>query len=368
MLSLTERDFIVSSAPLRDPRPLFAPSSWQQSTSIAARSVVSLGVHVILAFLLVALNPWRPHTTRPFLSTPGLGRVVYLESVPVDLPKLDLPKLKEPEVVVAPEPMPELPEAVPVKPIETAAIEPPVARPVPAVVEAPRPLPPPPPPPMPTVGLFPEATAATRAPVVTRQVETAGFDTQVKQTTEPRLGQTSVGAFDTAPQNGQRQIATNAVVSDSGFGRTAASTTSARPAGTIRETGFGDSASREKPRAAQPAGAVAAAGFDQAPAQAPQRAAAVPEAPKIIPVEVRSKPTPVYTDKARELKIEGDVVLEVEFLASGSLRVLRVVRGLGYGLDEAAMKAAEQIQFKPAHDGGRPVDFKTTVHIVFRLA
>jgi TonB family protein len=100
----------------------------------------------------------------------------------------------------------------------------------------------------------------------------------------------------------------------------------------------------------------------------PQRVAAPAVAPTIIPVEVRSKPTPIYTDKARELKIEGDVVLEVEFLASGSLRVVRVVKGLGYGLDEAAMKAAEQIEFKPAHDAGRPVDFKTTVHIVFRLA
>jgi TonB family protein len=222
---------------------------------------------------------------------------------------------------------------------------------------------------MPTVGLFPEATAATRAPVQTRQVETAGFDTQVKQTTESRLGQTSVGAFDTAPQTGQRQIATNAVVSDSGFGRTAAPAASAQTARTIRDTGFGDSARRSEAKAtAQPSAVVSTAGFDQAPAQAPQRAAAVPEAPKIVPVEVRSKPTPTYTDKARELKIEGDVVLEVEFLASGSLRVLRVVRGLGYGLDEEAMKAAEQIQFKPAHDGGRPVDFKTTVHIVFRLA
>jgi len=370
MLSLTERGFVAASAAMRDTRPLFAsPSNWQAPGTVAARSVMSLGVHVLLAFLLVALNPWRPHVIRPLFSTPRLVSVVYLESVPVDLPKLDLPKLRAPEEVAAPEPKPELPEPVPVQPIETAAIEPPVAKPAPAIVEAPRPLPPPPPPPMPTVGLFPEATAATRAPVQARQVEAAGFDTEMKRTTESQLGQTSVGAFDVAPQNAQRQIAANAVVSESGFGRSAAPATSARPMGTIRDTGFRDSTSREKPKAAaQPSATVSAAGFDQAPAQTPQRAAAAPETPKIIPVEVRSKPTPVYTDKARELKIEGDVVLEVEFLASGSLRVVRVVRGLGYGLDEAAMKAAEQIQFKPAQDGGRPVDFKTTVHIVFRLA
>ncbi|MBY0496032.1 MAG: TonB family protein [Cyanobacteria bacterium] len=328
---------------------------------------MSLAVHIVVAFMLVAINPWRPHVVRPSLWTPRLASVVYLESVPVDLPALDLPKLSEPEIAVAPEPKPELPEPVPVTPIETAVAESPVAKPVPAITEPPRVVPPPPPP-SPTVGLFPEATAATRTPVVTRQVEAAGFDTPVKQTVESKVGQATVGAFDTAPQNAQRQAATNGVVTESGFGRASAPSTSSRPTGTIRAAGFGSSTTPEKPKAAQPTTAVSAAGFDQAPAQTPQRAAAVPEAPKILPVEVRSKPTPVYTDKARELKIEGDVILEVEFLATGSLRVIRVVKGLGYGLDEAAMKAAEQIQFKPAQDGGRPVDFKTTVHIVFRLA
>jgi protein TonB len=62
------------------------------------------------------------------------------------------------------------------------------------------------------------------------------------------------------------------------------------------------------------------------------------------------------------------VILEVDFASTGSVRVLRIVRGLGHGLDEAAARAAEQIRFKPAQDAGRPVDFRTTVHIVFRLA
>ena len=40
----------------------------------------------------------------------------------------------------------------------------------------------------------------------------------------------------------------------------------------------------------------------------------------------------------------------------GRLRVLRVVQGLGYGLDEQAVKAAEQIKFKPASQEGQRVD------------
>jgi TonB family protein len=48
--------------------------------------------------------------------------------------------------------------------------------------------------------------------------------------------------------------------------------------------------------------------------------------------------------------------------------VLRVVRGLGHGLDESAIRAANGIRFKPAQRNGHPVDFRTTLTIVFRLA
>jgi len=89
---------------------------------------------------------------------------------------------------------------------------------------------------------------------------------------------------------------------------------------------------------------------------------------KIVPAEVISKPTPAYTAEARNLRIEGEVVLEVVFEASGKLRVVRVVQGLGHGLDETAMRAAEQIRFKPAQRDGQPADYTATVHIVFQLA
>ena len=100
----------------------------------------------------------------------------------------------------------------------------------------------------------------------------------------------------------------------------------------------------------------------------PRKAEAVTKAQPVVAVEVLSKPTPTYTDEARRLKIEGEVVLEVDFSAAGTVRVLRVVRGLGHGLDESAAQAAQQIRFKPATSEGRPVDYRTTVQIVFRLA
>jgi len=87
------------------------------------------------------------------------------------------------------------------------------------------------------------------------------------------------------------------------------------------------------------------------------------------PVEILFKPTPEYTDEARAARIEGTVTLELEFTAAGEVRVLRVVRGLNHGLDEAAQRAALRIRFKPAQSAdGRAVDSRATVQITFRLS
>jgi TonB family protein len=90
--------------------------------------------------------------------------------------------------------------------------------------------------------------------------------------------------------------------------------------------------------------------------------------PATTPVEITYKPTPVYTQEARQLKLEGDVLLEVMFGSNGQLHVLRVVRGLGHGLDQSALNAARQMRFKPALREGSPVDSTAIVHVVFRLA
>jgi TonB family protein len=115
---------------------------------------------------------------------------------------------------------------------------------------------------------------------------------------------------------------------------------------------------------------VKQAGFGDAqpPAVVQAKVRTEPAHPAVSPVEVLQKPVPTYTDEARKLHIEGEVLLEVQFTASGKLRVLRVVRGLGHGLDEAAMAAAEKIHYKPAMRQGQPVDSTATLHIVFQMA
>ncbi len=90
--------------------------------------------------------------------------------------------------------------------------------------------------------------------------------------------------------------------------------------------------------------------------------------PKIRDVEILFKPRPLYSSEARSKRLEGEVVLEILFEKSGEVRVLKVVKGLGHGLDESAVRAAEGIRFRPAESGGVAVDATAKVHIQFLLA
>ena len=114
---------------------------------------------------------------------------------------------------------------------------------------------------------------------------------------------------------------------------------------------------------------VATGGFgsEQVVHQGPKIAQA-DAGPATTPVEITYKPNPIYTDEARSLKLEGEVLLEVSFSANGTLHVNRVVRGLGHGLDEAATAAANKIRFKPAMRMGQPVDSTAVVHVTFQMA
>jgi TonB family protein len=83
---------------------------------------------------------------------------------------------------------------------------------------------------------------------------------------------------------------------------------------------------------------------------------------------VTSTPRPVYTAEARAAHIEGDARVNVRFLANGSMQVLGLSSGLGHGLDQAALTAAQGIRFKPATDtAGHPIDFTSTITVHFVL-
>jgi TonB family protein len=140
--------------------------------------------------------------------------------------------------------------------------------------------------------------------------------------------------------------------------------------GTVASAGFGNGvAGPGNGNGKGRGGPVMQAGFGDASAAAPSAPKrAEPAKPQLTPVEIISKPRPAYTDEARQMHLQGEVLLDVMFTAAGHVRVLRVVKGLGHGLDEAALRAAEQIHFKPAEREGQPYDSNAVVHIVFELA
>jgi len=110
-------------------------------------------------------------------------------------------------------------------------------------------------------------------------------------------------------------------------------------------------------------------------AQAPvvkRPAAARPSAVDDDPcVEPPAKPRPVnvpqpaYTDRAREAGVEGKVRVELTVDETGRVIAVRVLQGLGYGLDEAAVAAAERASFAPAVRCGKPSRATFTMGIRF---
>ena len=130
--------------------------------------------------------------------------------------------------------------------------------------------------------------------------------------------------------------------------------------------GFDGPASKTSPGKVKPP--IANVGFDQVEAFVARTAA-----PKVVTtpfegIEILEKPRPIYTEEARRLRIEGTVQLRVVFGAAGQIRVVGVVKGLGHGLDEAAVQAAEAIRFRPARRDGQPVDAPALIQILFQIA
>ena len=189
-----------------------------------------------------------------------------------------------------------------------------------------------------------------------REVQTGGFGDPNGVRADGRSDKTpniaSLGSFDLPAgpgvgngTGGARGI--KGVVASAGFGNGVAQTGSSGGATrSVQQGGFADAQNAQAPAAPKK--------HDTGPPQ--------------TPVDILSKPKPEYTDEARAMKLEGEVLLRVLFTATGEARVIEMIRGLGHGLDENAVRAAQRIRFKPALRDGEPVDSSAIVHIVFQLA
>ncbi len=316
-----------------------APSPRRRWTMVTTSAILHAGLATVVLIAGVSTN------MRPAAADED-GPLRFVAFVPPPGPPppvpepVRLPPPKELARLDAPAPVPIIEELPPPEPIDEARVEP--------VLPEPEPLPPPPIAerlkPVVQVGGFAAAVPVTQT-TDAKTVEQAGFDRADGRISERARAGAVVGAFDsaaaarTAPGTGKAMG-----VTDAGFG----TGTAASPGSAAR-------------------GRVVTAGFDAT--SAPPAAAKAPAEARIeIPVEIVSKPTPEYTAEARALKIEGEVTLDVEFAATGEIRVHHVVRGLGHGLNEMATRAVQGMRFKPARRNGEAVTVRATVTIVFRLA
>lgn len=80
-----------------------------------------------------------------------------------------------------------------------------------------------------------------------------------------------------------------------------------------------------------------------------------------------STPDPEYTEEARNAKTQGTCVLWLIVDDQGRPRDIRVVRGLGFGLDARAIDAVKQWRFQPAMKDGHPVNVQISVEVGFKL-
>jgi TonB family protein len=80
-----------------------------------------------------------------------------------------------------------------------------------------------------------------------------------------------------------------------------------------------------------------------------------------------SAPDPDYTEEARRAKKQGTCILWLIVDSAGHPRDIRVIRGLGFGLDSKALEAVKQWRFQPALKDGRPVDVQISVEVDFHL-
>ena len=267
---------------------------------------------------------------------------ITLPAPPPDLPRIE-EKPKPVEIVKAPEPVPPKPQ--PKKEIVTGTfanneMAAPV-RPKKEVV---------------TDNFASGSSAPATLQKPAHEVQTGGFgDPNGVKSTSDKKGQVTLarmGSFD--------------LPSGPGNGNGTGGAHGAR--GTIASAGFGNGIAGPGEGDRQRGGKVVQTGFGELTPAAPVAKAHTEEKSSLTPVEIVFKPAPVYTQEARQMHLEGEVLVRVTFGAAGDLRVEQVVRGLGHGLDEAALRAAQQIRFRPARRNGQAYDSTALVHIVFELA
>lgn len=97
-----------------------------------------------------------------------------------------------------------------------------------------------------------------------------------------------------------------------------------------------------------------------------------PEGPIQVGGDVRPpvkthEPPPAYTEIARKARLQGVVIVQAIIDKQGNVTNVKLLKGLGMGLDQAAMDAIKKWRFEPATLHGKPVSVYYTLTVNFRL-
>jgi len=95
--------------------------------------------------------------------------------------------------------------------------------------------------------------------------------------------------------------------------------------------------------------------------------AAPPAAPNIVPPVMLTRVEPDFSPEARAAKATGDVRLSLTVDENGLPRDVKVVRSVGYGLDEKAIEAVRKWTFRPGTKDGKPAALPVVVELSFKL-
>ena len=87
----------------------------------------------------------------------------------------------------------------------------------------------------------------------------------------------------------------------------------------------------------------------------------------VTPPKVRSRVEPEYTEVARRARVTGTVLLEAVITKNGGVSIMRVIRPIGFGLEENAAEALSQWVFEPGRRSGQPVDVQLEIEVNFKL-
>jgi TonB family protein len=82
---------------------------------------------------------------------------------------------------------------------------------------------------------------------------------------------------------------------------------------------------------------------------------------------ILSRVEPQYSEEARKSRFQGTVLLEAIVRKDGTVQIVRVVRSLGFGLDENAIEALAKWRFRPGMRNGTPVDVSLNIEVNFNL-